>query len=401
MNETGLKSFRDIIAHAIGGGWGDDEPTGESQPVLVIRGADFPEVALQRSGSLPLRHETKKRVSSRSLEPGDIVLEISGGTRDRPTGRTVYVTDDLLSKSDYAVIPASFCRLVRIDGDQADSRFVYYFLQDLYNSGGTWEYQNQSTGISNFQFELFCKKFSFLAMPIPEQRAVAAVLGALDDKISANLKLVEAADALASATFDRMLDDAESIPLTEVAQFVNGKAFTKGATGTGRVIIRIAELNSGIGGSTVYNDIDVIDQHVARPGDLLFAWSGSLTLHRWFRPEAIVNQHIFKVIPSNGYPIWCSYGLIARKLDEFKGIAADKATTMGHIQRRHLEEPVDVPARSTIERCDSLMTTLWNSALLAEQESLTLTSIRDALLPQLMSGKIRVRGAEKKVEGVL
>jgi type I restriction enzyme S subunit len=189
--------------------------------------------------------------------------------------------------------------------------------------------------------------------------------------------------------------------LTDVARFVNGKAFTKDASGTGRVVVRIAELNSGLGGSTVYNDIEVADQHLARPGDLLFAWSGSLTLHRWFRPEAIVNQHIFKVIPQRGFPIWCAYGLISRKLDEFKAVAADKATTMGHIQRRHLEELVDVPTRAVMESNDDEMTTLWNRALLAEQESLTLGSLRDALLPELMAGRIRVNDAEMTVEEVL
>ena len=55
------------------------------------------------------------------------------------------------------------------------------------------------------------------------------------------------------------------------------------------MVVRIAELNSGPGGSTVYNDVSVDEENLARPGDLLFAWSGSLTVRRWFRPEAIVN----------------------------------------------------------------------------------------------------------------
>ena len=226
-------------------------------------------------------------------------------------------------------------------------------------------------------------------------------MGALDDKIAANTKVIGTSDALSRAVFTSMLGDTEARPLTDIADFINGKAFTKNASGTGRVVIRIAELNSGLGGSTVYNDIDVPDQHLARPGDLLFAWSGSLTLHRWFRPEGIINQHIFKVIPQSGNPLWCVNGLLARKLDEFKGIAADKATTMGHIQRRHLDEPVEVPAASQIRRNDVLMTSLWQRALAAEEESLRLARTRDELLPQLMSGRIRVRDAEQMVGDVV
>lgn len=232
------------------------------------------------------------------------------------------------------------------------------------------------------------------------QLAIAEVLGALDDKIAANTQVVATADELARVTFASALSGGDSASLSSLARFVNGKAFTKDATGTGRVVIRIAELNSGLGGSTVCNDIAVADDHVAHTGDLLFAWSGSLTVHRWFRDEGIVNQHIFKVIPT-GAPMWVVNGALGRKLLEFKAIAADKATTMGHIQRRHLDEPVEVPGAAAIEKHGRAMEALWDRALAAEQEFLRLEQIRDALLPHLMSGKIRVKDAERVVEGAV
>ena len=235
---------------------------------------------------------------------------------------------------------------------------------------------------------------------LPQQRAIAEVLGALDDKIAANTKLAETADALSQAVFRSIAGEVTSVPLSTTARFVNGRAFTKGASGAGRVVIRIAELNSGLGGSTVFSDAEVSDDFLARPGDILFAWSGSLTLHRWFRSEAIVNQHIFKVIP-NGHPSWLVYELLRDRLTYFKGIAADKATTMGHIQRGHLDELVGVPSSPSIDRVDELMASLWDRALLAERENETLAATRDALLPQLMSGKLRVRDAEKTVEAVV
>jgi type I restriction enzyme S subunit len=211
---------------------------------------------------------------------------------------------------------------------------------------------------------------------------------------------VDALDRLRHARYAATLGGL-SMPLSSLAQFVNGRAYTKNATGTGRVVIRIAELNSGLGGSTVYNDIEVPDDNVARPGDLLFAWSGSLTAARWYRPEAIVNQHIFKVIPNAGWPMWLVACAVDRKLDEFKAIAADKATTMGHIQRHHLDGLVGVPGRADIEANDAAMSALWDRALAAEVESLRLADLRDTLLPHLMSGRITVREAEKAVEEVL
>ncbi|MEU9127452.1 restriction endonuclease subunit S [Kitasatospora sp. NPDC048540] len=238
--------------------------------------------------------------------------------------------------------------------------------------------------------------------PAAEQRAIAELLGALDGKIRINERIASAADELRSASYEAALLEAPGEfsyqPLSGVAEFVNGRAFTKGATGTGRMVVRIAEINSGPGSSTVYNDIEVPGHHLAHPGDVLFAWSGSLTVARWYRREAIINQHIFKVIPRGNNPLWLAFELINLKLAEFRAIAADKATTMGHIQRRHLDEPVPTPSVAMLQKLDGQQRPLWARALEAERESLTLTALRDTLLPQLMSGKLRVRDAERIVE---
>lgn len=111
-----------------------------------------------------------------------------------------------------------------------------------------------------------------------------------------------------------------------------------------------------------------------------------------------MNQHIFKVMPNDDYPHWLVYELLRHKLKEFKAIAADKATTMGHIQRKHLDELVRVPSSENIGRHNPLMAGLWDQALVAEVESLKLAEIRDTLLPQLMSGRLRVKDAEKVLE---
>lgn len=325
-----------------------------------------------------------------AVESGDVLINITGDSIARCT-----VVDD-------AVLPARVSQHVSIvrTTDELEASYLQRVLTNpmfkahllaISDGGGTRKALTKAD-------------LAGLLIPLPDsssQRAIAEVLGALDDKIAANTRTIAGAEDLSRILFTSMLVDSDLLPLSDIARFINGKAFTKDASGTGRVVIRIAELNSGIGGSTVYNDIEVEDQYLARPGDLLFAWSGSLTVHRWFRPEGIVNQHIFKVIPKNGYPLWLAYGLLIRKLAEFKGIAADKATTMGHIQRRHLDEPVSVPLTERWQGHDELMTALWDRALAAEQESLRLAVTRDELLPLLMSGKLRVRDVEKHVEEVV
>lgn len=278
---------------------------------------------------------------------------------------------------------------------EIDLKFGYYALLNVDLS----QYSQDSAvpGLNRNRYS----GLQILLPPLQEQHAIVEVLGALDDKIAANTKLIATLDSLAEAQFHAALHDSQPQPLSSRASFVNGKAFTKDASGTGRVVVRIAELNAGIGKSTVFSDAEVDDKHVARPGDILFAWSGSLTLHRWFRDEAIVNQHIFKVIPNEVTADWLIYELLRNKIEDFKRIAADKATTMGHIKRKHLDESVLVPSEAVQRDIAPLMGSLWQTALTAERENLTLAATRDALLPQLMSGNLRVIDAEKVLEDVL
>jgi type I restriction enzyme S subunit len=293
------------------------------------------------------------------------------------------------------VVSQSQMRL-RVDPQIADPLYVYYassaphFLRQIDDNA-------ISTGVPHINLGIL-SRLTVPLPPLPVQRGMAEVLGSLDDKIAANAKLVTTTDELSRSKYSSMLDGATEEPLSSTARFVNGRNFTKNATGTGRVVIRIAELNSGIGGSTVWNDVEASDDNVARPGDLLFAWSGSLTVRRWYLDEGIVNQHIFKVIPNGNFPKWLVHQLLLHRLEGFRAIAADKATTMGHIQRRHLDELVRVPLPEVVADEHETMAALWGRALKAEQENQLLATTRDALLPALMSGRLTVRQAERIAE---
>lgn len=378
----------------VGGPFGSSLTTADysESGVPVIRGGNM-DHGLFIGGNFAFVSDEKfvKDLSRNSARPGDLVY-----TQRGTLGQVAMVPT---GEAEVYVVSQSQMRL-RVDEGRFDAKFVYYASKST-------EFARQisdsaiSTGVPHINLGILAR-LEIPDLPLTEQRAIAEVLGALDDKIAANATLVAAAEALLSASISRLLDDgSDSVPLSSLAAFVNGRPFTKGANGTGRVVIRIAELNSGIGGSTVYNDIDVPDDHLARPGDLLFAWSGSLTARRWFREEGIINQHIFKVIPTDGHPMWLVHDAVNRKLADFKAIAADKATTMGHIQRRHLDQVVAIPSGTSIAQHDAALSALWSRALAAEVESLALSRIRDELLPLLMSGKVRVKDAEKIVEELI
>ena len=397
---TEPRVLRELLLDTKDGDWGAEAPRDGLVKLRVVRGTDFQSLALGDPTSVPTRYITMASANRRTLRLNDILLETAGGSRDRPTGRTMLVTQRVMSALGGPATCASFARFLRPDPDKVDAEFLFWYLRCGYATGEMASFQVQHTGVARFHYTTFAATFKLELPNRATQRAIAEVLGALDDKIAANALVIRQTDRLRRLLYEEMLDSHE-LPLSELAGFVNGRAFTKDASGTGRVVIRIAELNSGIGGSTVYNDIDVPDENLARAGDLLFAWSGTLTAHRWFRPEGIVNQHIFKVIPKTGWPLWLVACALDRKLDDFKAIAADKATTMGHIQRRHLDEPVPVPTLQVIHAHNAAMSALWSRALAAEIESEQLATLRDTLLPHLMSGRLTVRDAEARVEAAL
>ncbi|WP_297910438.1 restriction endonuclease subunit S [uncultured Actinomyces sp.] len=269
--------------------------------------------------------------------------------------------------------------------DENDTRFLSYMIESLDLSGFI-------TGSTQPKLSQAALLSIPLRLPkLAEQRRIAGVLGALDDKIESNQNLAEVIPSLIDAQIHHALSDGsgDSIPVSKLAKFVNGGAYTKEASGTGRMVIRIADLNTGPGASTIYNDIDVPGDRLAHFGDLLMSWSGSLGVYVWVREEAIVNQHIFKVIFTN-FPAWLVHNRLNVALHDFRAIAADKATTMGHIQRKHLDETfVEVP-NAKLEQLNHLCVPLWNRFISAQLESMRLAELRDALLPELMSGRMRV-----------
>lgn len=143
-----------LFDFVIGGDWGKEKPDKENTEIMfVIRGTDIPTLKAGDMEDIPYRAINKLKAKSRRLRPGDIIIEISGGSKDQPTGRTILITKEILDRLNGNAIPASFCRLIR--PIESFSEYLAIYLNMLYNESGTWKYQNQSTGISNFQFKYF------------------------------------------------------------------------------------------------------------------------------------------------------------------------------------------------------------------------------------------------------
>lgn len=274
-----------------------------------------------------------------------------------------------------------------------------------------------------------------LAVPPPdEQRAIAQVLGAMDDKIEQNQRTAQALEKLAQAVFRAWFVDFEPVtakvagatsfpsmpqllfdalpthfidsdiglvpegwgvkPLAKVATFLNGLALQKhpprGDTEDLRVI-KIAQLRKGSTEGADLANGDVPEQYVINDGDLLFSWSGTLEAAFWFGGKGALNQHLFKVT-SDAYPSWLCLLWIHQHLPWFRTIAESKATTMGHIKRGHLTEAqVVIATQEVLQAADDIIGPLYELYSQTMLESRKLAEMRDYLLPKLLSGDVRVR----------
>lgn len=160
-----VRSIGEVIEYHIGGGWGKEEETQNYVvPAYVIRGTDIPPAREGKIDDCPLRFHTESNFRSRKLFDGDIVFEVSGGSKNQPLGRTLLVSRTLLNVFKEDVICASFCKLIRPNRKLVNSELLYLHLLEIYDNREITQYQVQSTGISNFKFSIFFDRHR-LAVP--------------------------------------------------------------------------------------------------------------------------------------------------------------------------------------------------------------------------------------------
>lgn len=149
-------SLREYLVSHIGGGWGK-EFSESSYPVraAVIRATDIEAIRNGNVKGTPVRWHAESNFQKRKLEPGDIVFEVSGGSKETGVGRSLLITEEVLSMFDSPVICASFCKRMHL-AESADSALLYWKIRNDYKTGLIRKYEKSSAGnIINFLWEDF------------------------------------------------------------------------------------------------------------------------------------------------------------------------------------------------------------------------------------------------------
>lgn len=340
---------------------------------------------LMQEGLPQVSQETVNRLARHVVREGDILFARRGV---QATGLSA-----LVQKRHAGWLCGTGAILLRVDSRRVDPSFVSFALTD--RRAIEWLKAHAVGAVMpNLNTDVI-SRLPLVLPPLNEQRRIAEVLSALDEKIEVIRRMELTLEDLARAIFDTRLVPAApgntwiEMPLDSAASFLNGLALQKyPPTSEGSLpVIKIAELRAGVTARTDRASIHVPAPYIVRSGDLLFSWSGTLEVVVWTGPNGALNQHLFKVT-SDRFPRWFVRQWVIRHLPNFRAIAADKATTMGHIQRRHLTEAtVLVPPNDVLAEVSPAMSAIEERLDSLAAESRTLGDLRDTLLPHLLSGE--------------
>lgn len=245
------------------------------------------------------------------------------------------------------------------------------------------------------------RKLPIVVPPIETQNAIADILSALDDKIECNNKINKNLQQQAQAIFKKWFIDNDEIPnewrkgnLLEIANYLNGLAMQKYRPTDDEIgipVLKIKELRQGhCDASSDLCSPNIKSEYIIEDGDVIFSWSGSLLVDIWCGGTCGLNQHLFKVT-SDQYDKWFYYLWTVHHLNRFIAVAADKATTMGHIKREELAKAeVIIPTKKDYQKINSTLSPIFELIISNRIESRKLAQVRDALLPKLMTGEIDV-----------
>ncbi len=337
--------------------------------------------------------EFHKRISKSALSPGDVVIVRTG----KP-GACAVMPDS---------IPVANCSdlvIVRC-GNKLDPRFLAYYV----NTVAADHVSAHLVGAVQQHFNVgSARKLKMLLPEIGEQRAIAAVLGSLDDKIELNRRMNETLEALAQSLFKSwFVDAAQSAPakswregsILEVGKLLSGGtpkteredywngdilwASAKDVSQCGQTFLVTTErtiTKKGLEESSTQLVPAFCTVVVARG-----ATTGRMTM---FGREIAMNQTCYALASTTGTPfaLYCLFRhAIAALVQAAHGSVFDTITTSTFAASK-----VILPPRQVFEAFEKTIAPIFGRILSNIEESRTLASLRDALLPKLLSGELRV-----------
>ena len=364
--------------------------------VPVLNGSNLEGFSLSEKTFRYVTREKADSLNKANAHRGDIVITHRG-----TLGQIVFIPQD--SKYDRYVISQSQFR-VRCNDKVLPEYLVYYFHTPI----GQHKLLSNASQVGVPALARPSSTFQQIEVVLPElsiQKRVVEIISTIQKKIVNNQELNDNLYAQAKAIFDNHFINIDAIPagwrkgnLLDIANYLNGLAMQKfrpQGNEIGLPVLKIKELRQGsCDDSSELCSLRIKPEYIIHDGDVIFSWSGSLLVDIWCGGTCGLNQHLFKVT-SDVYDKWFYYLWTAHHLARFIAIAADKATTMGHIKREELAKAeVLIPCEEDYTSLTSIMQPIFELIISNRIEGRKLAVLRDELLPKLMSGEIDVSAVQ-------
>lgn len=286
-----------------------------------------------------------------------------------------------------------------IDG-VSDADFLYYLICSPLVRNPAIKSMVGSSGRQRVQTDVVAG-LDIELPSIEEQRKIGGLLKTIDDKIELNNAINNNLEQQAQAIFANEFLSFETLPkgwnqgsLIDIADYLNGLAMQKYRPSDDEIgipVLKIKELRQGYcDNNSELCSPNIKPEYIIYDGDVIFSWSGSLLVDFWCGGVCGLNQHLFKV-SSSKYDKWFYYAWTKHHLERFIAVAADKATTMGHIKRDELAKAeVLIPNEADYNRIGTLLQPIYDLIISNRIENKKLAETRDSLLPKLMNGEINM-----------
>lgn len=392
--------------------------------VELKRGYDLPKTA-RLPGDVPL--VSSSGITDTHAEPmvkGPGVVTGRYGT----LGQVFYIEQDFW--------PLNTTLYVR-DFKGNDPRFISYFLRSLDFSA----YADKAAVPGLNRNHLHQVRIRFPAS-VEEQQAIAHILGTLDDKIALLRKQNETLEALAHALFKAWFVDFEpvrakmegrwqrgqSLPglpahlydlfpdrlveselgeipdgwrvssVYDISDVRYGAPFSSSrfnTVGDGLPLVRIRDLRNERPG--VWTPEIHPKGYVIQPGDIIVGMDGEFRAYVWGGQPAWMNQRICAFHPKKPHCTAFVHNAIAPHLAFVE--ATEVATTVIHLGKGDIDRfRVAIPTDKVAEAFSQICQPFYDDIVTSKQQSQTLAQLRDALLPKLISGELRIpRGTQQRL----
>ena len=353
-------------------------------------------------------------------QSGDIILTTEG-----PLGEVAQLDTET---SQFAVAQ----RVVVLRGKPGilDNTFLKYLLMSRSQQEVLASYGTGTTveGISQ-------KALRSVTIRVPrydQQRAIALILGTLDDKIDLSRRINETLEAMARALFRSWFVDFDPVcakaegrgsglskpfndlfpialvvselgeipigwearSIYEIADVVYGAPFTSAlfnTEGRGEPLVRIRDLADERPG--VWTSEVLPKGYKIRPGSVIVSMDGEFRAYLWGGDEAWLNQRVCAFVPKNGHSAAFVRNSIIGPLADVE--ATETGTTVIHIGKNDIDRfLVVVPSQAVLAAFNRVCQPWYDRIVAAKRESRILASLRDTLLPKLISGELRIKDAE-------